>query len=89
MGERADGGVHRLADVAVRDEEVDTKPAGMLLVEQPAGELVEQLGQHPGQRRENRDDLGCLGRVGQLAGGGAGAVGQHPDRLLGEFGPLR
>jgi len=81
-------GVHGLTGVGQRRVGVDAQPAGVVLVLEPVGELVEQLGQPAGHAGEGGDDLGGVGRFGQAAGGGAGAVVEQPDGVRGLVGQV-
>ena len=81
-------GAHVLGGVGQRREGVDTEPAVVLLVVEPAGELAEELGEHVGHGGEGGDDLGGVAGFGQVAGGGAGAVVELADGVRGLVGDI-
>jgi hypothetical protein len=81
-------GAHRLGGVGQRCEGVDAEPAGVVLVFEPAVQLPQELGQHPGHDREGGDDLGGLGGIGQFADGGTGEVVELADGVRGPCGEV-
>lgn len=67
---------------------VDAESTGVVLVFEPGGELAEELREHAGHVGEGGDDFGGVERVGQVVGGGAGAVVEQADGVRGLVGQL-